>query len=149
VSDTTSESEKNSTGTQTDDNFNRELKSDTPQNRLALSSNDGEGIIEYAKEINENNENNSRTSVGNETGSGTQQSVDSTIGTTTGTTDSDATQNDKLNSVINDVEDYVEHRAGKIGIQTYSKMLTEYRASFLRIEKQMFKEMQELFMLVY
>lgn len=52
-------------------------------------------------------------------------------------------------SVINDVEDFVQHRVGKLGVTSYSKMVQEYRETFIRIEQQIFKEMNELFMLVY
>jgi len=52
-------------------------------------------------------------------------------------------------STINDIEDYIEEKVGSIGVKTYSEMIMEYRESLLRIEKQIFKEMNELFMLVY
>jgi len=149
TSDTTTTTDKDSTGSVTDDNFNRTLKSNNPDNRLNLSANDGEGVIEYASEITENNENDKSTSVGNETGTGTNHTTDNQSADTVASSTSDATQNDKLNSVVNDVEDFIEHRAGKVGIQTYSQMLSEYRSTFMRIEKQMHKEMQELFMQVY
>jgi hypothetical protein len=39
---------------------------------------------------------------------------------------------------------------GKIGSQSYSQMVQEYRETFLRIEKDLFSEMRkELFMVVY
>jgi hypothetical protein len=53
------------------------------------------------------------------------------------------------NANINEIEDYIESKVGKTGDQSYSKMLNEYRDTFLRIEKMIFKEMNELFMLVY
>lgn len=70
------------------------------------------------------------------------------------TTDQDTKQNligkQVLDSDISELEEYVQHREGKIGIQTYSKMLTEYRETFLRIEQTIFREMRkELFMLIY
>lgn len=149
TSNVTSTSVKDSTGNVTDDNFERHLKSNNPDTRLALTANDGEGVIEYASEINENNENNARNSVGNETGSGTNLVEDVGSTNTVASSKNDGTQNDTINSTINDVEDFIQHRAGKIGVQTYSKMIQEYRESFIRIEKQMHDEMQELFMLVY
>lgn len=107
----TTTSTKVVTGTATEDNFDRELISNNPDERLALTANDGQGVIEYASGITENNQNNSQTSNGTET--------------------------------LNYTTD------GKIGVQTYSKMLAEYRTVLLRIEASIFKELEQLFMLVY
>lgn len=136
-SDTTTEGSADSTTTE--DNFSRELESNNPDSRLAITTNDGQGVIEYASKIDEESENNTVT--GNTSTSATEN-------TNINNTD-DTTRNDTAVSEINDVEDFIMHRAGKIGVQTYSKMLQEYRQSFIRIEKQMFEEMQQLFMLVY
>jgi hypothetical protein len=122
-----------STGSLIADNFDRQLESDNPDSRLTISSNDGEGVIEYAKSIKENNENNHSSTNSNTT----TESSDTTSVTGNAT------------SVINETEDYIQSRMGKVGDQTYSKMLNEYRQSFLRIENTIFNEMQELFMLVY
>lgn len=121
--DGSSDSTGHSSGTATQNNFDRQLHSDNPDSRLSITANDGEGVIEYASDIQENTENNQQINV------------------------SDG--NSSVNSSINDVEDYIQYRSGKIGVQTYSKMLTEYRNSFIRIENKIFDEMQELFMLVY
>jgi hypothetical protein len=126
-------------GTLTEDNFDRQLDSNNPDTRLALTASDGVGVIEYASSIKENNENNSKTSSSDTTGNSTDiTSVDST-----------ATSNDTIVSTINETDDYIESRIGKIGSQSYSKMLEEYRSTFIRIENKIFNEMQELFMLVY
>lgn len=115
--------ESSGTGKRTDDNFARGLDSNNPDSRLQLTANDGEGVIEYASSINEENENN----------------VSETESSNSGSSNSD----------INSVEDYIQHRGGKIGVQTYSRMVQEYRDIFLRIERNIFNEMNELFMLVY
>lgn len=132
---------RNTTGNTTNDgtrndsataeSFNRELESDTPDNRLAITTAEGEGVIEYASKIEEDKANS--TSTGNSTTSETQNS----------------TIDDTVNSEINETEDFIMNRLGKIGVQTYAKMLQEHRSAFLRIEKQIFDEMQELFMMVY
>jgi hypothetical protein len=109
------------------------LESDTPDGRLALTATDGTGVIEYANNIKENNENNSKTS----------------SNTTTGSTNDSSHVTSSSNGTINTTEDYVASKIGKIGSQSFSSMINEYRDSFLRIEKKIFKEMQELFMLVY
>lgn len=117
--------------TVTDDNFERRIASDNPDSRLALTANDGEGVIEYANEIDEQNTNNSRTVSGsnNDTVSSTSE-VDT-------------------NNTEDGTENVTTHREGKLGVVSYAKLLQEHRATFLRIEKEIFAEMQELFMGVY
>lgn len=137
------------TGTIKDDGFTRDLQSDTPDNRLAITTNEGSGVIEYASKINESKPTNTRTlntHVGgnNDSNGGSTQTTD-----TTNHQGQDVTGNDKLTSDINEQENFTQHREGKIGVQSYSKMLTEYRQTFLRLEREIFAEMNELFMLVY
>lgn len=128
---TDQDSTSNATGTQTtdatrtDNTFSRRLESTNPDTRLAITTQDGSGVIEYASEINENK--------------------------ATGTNSANGTTNDTQNvsASVDSVEDYLETRLGKTGDKSYSKLLEEYRNSFIRIENQIFQEMQELFMLVY
>lgn len=179
------ESSKLFNGADAIDNFNRDLESTNPDNRLALTTQEGKGVIEYASKIDERLEKNkkvydNRTRSEGTNESNTLSSTDteqnsSSDATNRGTEDTDTTLNetgrvisstddklvssiddtknttvnDKLVSSINDIEDYVQHKVGKIGVQSYPKLIQEYRQSFLRIEKQMFDEMNELFMLVY
>ncbi|MCU7526711.1 MAG: lower collar protein [Ignavibacteria bacterium] len=126
-------SSENVTSDTTDSRFNRHLDSQTPDERLTITSNNGEGVIEYASAITEESDNGSTTTSGN------------TTGNTTGDSNIDGT----LNATINETEDYVQSRTGKVGVATYSKMMNEYRNSLLRVENKIFDEMQELFMLVY
>lgn len=176
-SDTTN-SQDNAIDT-TENNFDRNISSDTPQTRLALTTNDGSGIIEYASKIDEEkqknvkNQNENTTGEEHQTTSGTGKvdsesntttsqtgvenaTTDTTINTTTNVDDAHKTDqtknkvgNQKLDSAIQVLEDYAKQEIGKTGSMTYSKMLTEYRSTFLRIEQEIFEEMQELFMMVY
>lgn len=231
----TSESTTQDTSETSDKNtqsFSRQLHSDTPDGRLRLTLNEGEGTAEYVSDITENKE---KGKEGVVTDTGTQTDSD-THTTSSDTTHSETTENEKtLENVtenegyekgetgtssenkteneittkgekgtssedkvehetttkgeagtstedtgisevgtrdeivervlrelgernydqnvtgnIKDLEDYVEHRVGKIGIQTYSKMLQEFRGTFMRIEVDIFREMEgRLFMLVY
>jgi hypothetical protein len=129
----TSSSEQDTNGTLNDDDFNRQLESNTPDSRLTITSNDGSGVIEYASNIKENTDKSTKTSVNH------------------GSSSSDSTSNvsSNVNAVINETEDFIQSRLGKVGDQSFSKMLGEYRESFMRIENRIFNEMQELFMLVY
>ena len=141
VTDSTSKTSGETNVTSTDDNFERDLTSNTPDGRLAITANDGEGVIEYASVIKEETENNVSNSNGTESNTGTSKTTDSAT--------TDSVSKDDMTANINDVEDYIQHRGGKIGVQSYADMLTKYRKSFLRIEQDIFKEMQQLFMLVY
>lgn len=89
----------------------------------------------------------SKTTTHDESNSNTTQSMNQKV-------DEDTVQNligkQTLDSDISELEEYVQHREGKIGVQSYSKMMTEYRETFLRIERDIFREMRkELFMLIY
>ena len=127
-------STQSASGTASEDDFSRNLESDNPDSRLTITTNDGEGVIEYASKIDEHNANNSKSSSTSGNASSSDSSnVDSTSDTT-----------------INETEDYLQFIMGKTGNDTFSKMLNEYRSTFLRIERDIFKEMnKELFMLIY
>lgn len=126
----TSTSKQNASGQLTDDNFDRQVESDTPDGRLKLTLNDGEGALEYASNIKENTENNQKQSSSESTGEANDQTT--------------------VTNEINEVEDYIENKFGKVGNDSFSKMVKEYRETLLRVEKQIFAEMRkELFMLVY
>lgn len=128
-----SNSTQDSNGTLNDSHFNRQLESNTPDSRLTITTEDGSGVIEYASNIKENTDKDVKTSDSHAEGT----TNDTTHMINTGS------------SNINETEDYIQSIVGKTGSQTYSKMLQEYRESFIRIEGQIFKEMQQLFMLVY
>jgi hypothetical protein len=129
----TGNSSQNTNANVTEDDFQRRIQSDTPDTRLALTTNDGQGVIEYANNIEEDNANN------------TKASNSSALGSSTETSDATST----ANQTTNEKESAVSHKEGKIGVQSFSKMLQEYRETFLRIEKEIFREMNQLFMLVY
>jgi hypothetical protein len=120
-------------GTMTDQQFNRELDSSNPDTRLAITTQDGKGVIEYASSIKENSDNGTKTSNTASTGE---------------STDSSNVQSNS-NGSMNNTEDYLSHKFGKVGSQTFSAMMNEYRGSLQRVEKMIFAEMQQLFMLVY
>lgn len=55
------------------------------------------------------------------------------------------TENFTANDTITTTEDYLEHVRGKQGTTSYSKMLSEYRQTFLNIDKLVLNELQDLF----
>jgi hypothetical protein len=142
---------KTENGTLTDDKFDRHLESNNPDSRLQITTNDGQGVIEYANLIKENNKNNTATKTGTTTNTNTGTITDATLGGQLTTVDftNGETKHNALVSTVNDVEDFVQQRIGKIGVQSYPKLVGEYRQSLLRIQQQIFDEMNVLFMCVY
>jgi len=176
VSDGTSDTDKNETVDKTgnkkdsfDDkentnSFDRKLNSDTPDTRLQITTEDGKGIIEYASNIDEETNKSDRTlnHTGNEDTTSNQKMEGGSKTTThedvNNTTHSEGesgtigkeTGNNTLNSDIKTNEDTVMHYVGKVGNETYSEMLTKYRATFQRYYRDIYEEMNaELFMLVF
>jgi len=170
-----SESSKNgfANATTKQDNFNRGLETDTPQNRLAITTNDGLGVIEYASGIKENTDKNNQVSEQQNNDSSEENSTVQSVAAskdlskvdtsltgnvikvdetkTTSNENSSLTDNQSDSSVSNikTVDDYISSKIGKSGNQSYAAMIIDYRNSFLRIERDIFKEMNQLFMLVY
>lgn len=122
--------------------FNRDIGSDTPDTRLNLTTgDDGLGVIEYASRIDEQKAINATE----QTNEGHTEDKTTTSGThdETRKIDNTETKND------DEIESYTFETSGKIGIQSYAKLLKEYRESILNVDNMVFKEMQQLFMLVY
>lgn len=141
TSDSKSDQVSNTTGEAIEDQFNRDLKSDNPDSRLHLQAEQGKGVIEYASNIDESKTDNKTNTKSNAT---------SNVNTNDrSNASSQADQSNEFDSEVNELEYFIEKRVGKIGVQTYPKMVQEYRQSLLRIEVQIHKEMQELFMMVY
>jgi hypothetical protein len=121
---------------QSGNSFNRDLSSSNPDSRLQITTDNGNGTstIEYASTIDENSANETSTQSSHSGGNNSATE----------------TKNQSSNSSMNENEDFSQHREGKIGVQTYAKMIQEHRQSLLRIENDIFKEMsRDLFMLVY
>jgi hypothetical protein len=121
--------ESTSTGNATSDSFGRNLESNNPDTRLAITTLDGAGVIQYA--------------------SGIDEATKTTTNDSTGTVNDTTNVTGTASATLDEIEDYIESKVGKIGDQSFSKMVVEYRQSLIRVEKMIFKEMQELFMLVY
>jgi hypothetical protein len=136
-------------GTQNDTTFTRELENNTPDTRLAITTLDGAGVIEYASSITENTGKGSNTTTNDVDRTMTNDIDTTTSNTVDGNNTDKTTLTGETTNNITDVETYVSSRTGKVGAVTYSQMLIEYRQSLVRIENRMFAEMQQLFMLVY
>lgn len=114
----------------------RDLYSDTPQG--AITGLEDENYLTNARKITDN-----------VTSSGSENT------NTTRTTDNDYTENmttndtktgtNKVTETSNTTEDYLETLIGKQGSTTYSKMLMEFRDTFLNIDMLVIDEFKDLF----
>ena len=123
-------------GTASSDTTNRDMYSDTPQG--ALTGVENETYLTNARKITNGNESeydidrtSSETNNGSSTGS---ESVDSSSSSTT-----------EQNKSGNSVEDYLERVYGYEG-GSASKLLKEYRETFLNIDMMIINDLEELFM---
>ena len=64
-------------------------------------------------------------------------------------TNDNRNRNETSEQTIKNVEDYLQHVKGKRGGITYSKMLEEYRKTFLNIDMQVINELKDLFMNIW
>lgn len=130
-------------GEQSNVGFSRELGTDTPQDRLAITTKDGAGVIEYASNISEDKNTNDGKSSSTGTNKTTSSNTISNTYKNTGKTTADS------ETTMNTVDDYIRTLKGKQGDKSISSMLKEYRDTLIRTEQMIFKEMNQLFMLVY
>lgn len=138
-------------------NTHWDLYSDTPQGGINGITNDNDSIdnntyLTNARKIIENNQStelNTNSAQGtqtnnlNETGNGT---IDTTINGNEQTTNAlNKTSTGYGTTILNNTEDYVEHVMGKQGAVTYSKMLNEFRTTFLNIDQLIIDNLSDLF----
>lgn len=139
---------------------NDEVYSDTPQS--ALSGRDYATNATFTENESDKTGNAKTNTTGNEhnVSSNESESIGSQNSISTQESSNTDTQTTKQNDVgtnnllgktkIVTVEDYILTKTGKIGERNYPKMIEEYRATLLRIELQIFQEMnKQLFMLIY
>lgn len=130
-------------------NFNRELTAQVGDNRLAITTENGSGIIEYASDIKENLETTKNDGTTKQTSNADGLNIKDETTNSTNDASSALTASQNAESLVKLLEEFAQLEEGKTGTQTYSKMLTEYRETFLRIQTQMFNEMRCLFMGIY
>lgn len=120
--------------------FSREIDTDTPDDRMEITVNDGTGAIDYASNITENRGKNTTDATSNSDVS--RETTGNEKSDTNRLLDRDETE--KRLRELNQVLD--ERKYGKIGNLTYTTMYDEFISKFEGINKQMFKEMSYLFM---
>lgn len=118
------------------DETKRDLYSDTPQG--AITGLENENYLTNARKITDG-----VTSSGNE-------NIDTTRNVDNDYTENETTNNtkngtNKVTGTSNTTEDYLETLVGKQGSGTYSKMLIEFRDTFLNIDMMVIDEFKDLF----
>lgn len=132
---------KNS-GTTTNDDVRRDLYSDTPQG--ALTGVESENYLTNARKV-------SDTATGSSTSdTNYKDSVDETNnGQYSETANRNTNEKDKLdiasNSKLNSTDGYIQTVIGKTSGVSYSKMLEEFRKTFLNIDMMVIDELKDLF----
>lgn len=118
------------------DETKRDLYSDTPQG--AITGLENENYLTNARKITDD-----VTSSGNEN-TDTTRNVDNDY-TENETTNNTKNGTNKVTGTSNTTEDYLETLVGKQGSGTYSKMLMEFRDTFLNIDMMVINEFKDLF----
>lgn len=162
TTNTTSDSNENMTSNQTQNStskttdFTRSIDSNNPDERLNLTANDGQGLLQYASSINEtrgtsDTTNNTTTNATRDTTN--HETSNTTKATTQGTTAHETSDNDRnltrdeTEKILRELSQAIDERkTGKIGNNTYTSMYYEFINKFEGIHKQMFREMSYLFL---
>lgn len=141
----------NSSGTRTDNtteinnNNGWVYKSDTPQGGITGVEN-----MDYLSEADHSTENNSRTNtgtVGNEESHSDTDEYDRTDTETVDRTDDETrTRGSETNKTAKNIGEYSERIFGKSAGVSYSKMLQEFRETFLNIDMMIIRDLEVLFM---
>jgi len=118
------------------DETKRDLYSDTPQG--AITGLENENYLTNARKITDN-----VTSSGSED-TNTTRTIDNDY-TENMTANGTKTGTNKVTETSNTTEDYLETLIGKQGSSTYSKMLMEFRDTFLNIDMMVIDEFKDLF----
>ena len=146
VVDGTENRDRTTSDSTKENNFTRNIYSDTPQSDLSITAGDnGTGLINYASSIEENKQINQSDSDGTQKDVNTNQVV----------TDDSILNKDTVGNVSDrkqqQSKDNDKHYKGKKGNTDFADLLEKYRNTFLRIENKIFAEMNRegLFLLVY
>lgn len=118
-------------------NNNWNLFSDTPQGGI-------EGIIGEGHTVGEKFYLTDARNI-TDTGSEIRDTTSQQTGTITDDGNRNRQYNDNKQGRINNLNEYTEHVVGKQGSASYSKMLMEFRETFLRIDEKLIKELEPLF----
>ena len=133
-----------------DDATQWDLYSDTPQGGInGIEGTTGETVENDYYLTNARKKTNEDDNTTSDTATIAENNDAATSEFTAGTTDSQLNTNETFSNTddreINTLEDYLEHVQGKRSGNTYSRMLLEYRQTFLNIDKMVIEELNDLF----
>lgn len=120
----------------------KDLYSDTPQG--SLQNVDNEEYLTNARKLT-NNKTNNNTSTGSSSGSSDTTYQDNIEENSTTTYTEGNTVDRTGNTKINSTDQYITRITGKSGGQSYSKMLEEFRKTFLNIDADIIDGLSTLF----
>lgn len=120
-----------------------DLYSDTPQGGIEGVEGNGNtlGNNYYLTDARKNTDNTERDTTNNTTHA---ETTTNTMNGTEVTTNTNATNNTATDE-ITDTETYIEHVRGKRGNVSYSKMLQDFRKTFLNIDQMIINDLEPLF----
>ena len=129
--------ERNLTSTNTsNDNSDRwQYYNDTPQGGIT-----GLETGKYLTNATHNTDASNSTSIGTDTGNDNRNIADTDVNTSHQNSSSTGTNK------YTDTESYLEHVKGKTSGTSYSKLLTEYRKTFINIDEEIINNLNDLFM---
>lgn len=127
-----------------DDQNNWEYYSDTPQGGInGLEANNY--LTNATHNVNSNTTSNNGTETGTTNTKNTQTGNDSRSINDTDDTSIQNTGSNSGKSNYTDTESYLEHVKGKTAGASFSKMLTEYRNTFINIDNEIINQLNDLF----
>lgn len=129
-------------GTTTNSDTRKDLYSDTPQGSLQNVEN--ETYLTNARKL-EDNKNETRVNTGSGESSGSTTYKDSMTDTGDGSFKEDTSIARTGSVQLNTTDEYVNLVSGKSGGASYSKMLEEFRKTFLNIDVMVIEELNDLF----
>ena len=129
--------ERNLTSTNTSiDNSDRwQYYNDTPQGGIT-----GLETGKYLTNATHNTDTSNSTNTGTDTGNDNRNIADTDVNTSHQNSSNTGTNK------YTDTESYLEHVKGKMGGTSYSKLLTEYRKTFINIDEEIINNLNDLFM---
>lgn len=113
---------------------------DTKTGKVTVIGSDESRGLTYSDSYTET----SNTSETSKSGSMSEETAGTQNVTSTDTENRNVSQT--TNKDVNSLDDYIEHVKGKNGGVSYSKMLMEFRETFLNIDMQVINELNDLFM---
>ena len=137
----TNDNSRVSTNTETQFDAFAERYSDTPQGALTDLRADKYLTNATLRDDNKKNDGNE-----NVTDKGNSSDVVNTTDNAESKGSNSSTSNENVSSTLTNTEDYLETVQGKNGGASYSKLLMEYRETFLNIDMMVIDSLEELFM---